>query len=82
MDEKTMNAVATSLALLQIQVNAVLTLFQAHPTVAVKEQFQQLVDEGVKVAGLETMKRMKDRLRDGIVQQDLKDLGLEKLWGN
>ena len=44
------------------------------------EQFRRLVNEGVEVAGLETMQRMEDRLRDGIVFQDLKEMGLDDLW--
>ena len=59
MDEKTLKALATSLAMLQIQLNAALLLLQAqHPTVPVHEQFHHLVGEGVQVAGLETMQRM------------------------
>ena len=56
--ETTHRAVATSLALLQIQLNAVRSLLQAqHPTLPVREQIQQLVDEGVEMKGLETMQR-------------------------
>ena len=81
MDTKTLNVVATELTLLQIQLNAALLLLQAQrPTVPILEQFRCLVNEGVEVSGLETMQRMEDRLRDGIVFQDLKEMGLDDLW--
>ena len=80
-DKKSLNVVVTELTLLQIQLNAALLLLQAQqPTVPILEQFQQLVDEGVEVAGLKTMQWMEDRLRDGIVFQDLKEMGLDDLW--
>ena len=82
MDKKTLNVLATELTLLQIQLNAALLLLQAQrPTVPVMEQFRRLVNEGVEVSGLETVQRMEDRLRDGIVFQDLKEMGLDELWG-
>ncbi|HKC92480.1 MAG TPA: hypothetical protein VKB81_00540 [Nitrospira sp.] len=81
MDTKTLNVVATELTLLQIQLNAALLLLQAQrPTVPILEQFRRLVNEGVEVSGLETVQRMEDRLRDGIVFQDLKEMGLDDLW--
>jgi hypothetical protein len=44
MDDKTLTAVATSLALMQIQVNALMLLLERHtPGVPIKEQFQQLI---------------------------------------
>jgi len=82
MDTKTLNVMATELTLLQIQLNAALLLLQAQrPTVPILEQFRRLVNEGVEVSGLETVQRMEDRLRDGIVFQDLKEMGLDELWG-
>jgi hypothetical protein len=46
MDEKTITAVSTSLALMQIQVNALLLLLERHtPGVPIKEEFQQLISE-------------------------------------
>jgi len=81
MDTKTLNVMATELTLLQIQLNAALLLLQAQrPTVPILEQFRRLVNEGVEVSGLETVQRMEDRLRDGIVFQDLKEMGLDDLW--
>jgi len=81
MDTKTLNVMATELTLLQIQLNAALLLLQAQrPTVPVMEQFRRLVNEGVEVSGLETVQRMEDRLRDGIVFQDLQEMGLDDLW--
>ena len=53
MDEKTITAVSTSLALMQIQVNALLLLVERHmPGVPIKEEFQQLISEGVQTIGL------------------------------
>jgi len=81
MDTKSLNVVATELTLLQIQLNAVLLLLQAQdPTAPIREQFRRLVDEGVEVAGLEMMQRMEDRLRGGIVFQELKEMRLDDLW--
>jgi hypothetical protein len=48
---------------MQIQVNALLLLLQRHtPGVPIKEEFQQLINEGVQTVGLETMERIKMRL--------------------
>jgi hypothetical protein len=75
MDEKTITAVSTSLALMQIQVNALLLLVERHmPGVPIKEEFQQLISEGVQTVGLETMEGIKSRIYEGIVQ-DEKDRG-------
>jgi hypothetical protein len=76
MDEKTITAVSTSLALMQIQVNALLLLLERHtPGVPIKEEFQQLISEGVQTVGLETMEGIKSRIYEGIVQQEEKDGG-------
>jgi hypothetical protein len=76
MDEKTLTAVSTSLALMQIQVNALLLLLERHtPGVPIKEEFQQLISEGVQTVGLETMEGIKSRIYEGIVQQEEKDRG-------
>ena len=56
MDDKTITAVSTSLALMQIQVNALLLLIERQaPGVPIKEDFQRLISEGVQTVGLETM---------------------------
>ena len=60
MDDKTLTALSTTLALFQIQLNAG----------TVRADFQQLVSEGVASVGLETMKEIKNRIREGIIQQD------------
>ena len=66
MDDKTLTAVSTSLALMQIQVNALLILLERHtPAVPIKEEFQQLIGEGVRTVGLETMQSIKNRIREG-----------------
>ena len=71
MDDKTLTAVSTSLALMQIQVNALLLLLERHtPGVPIKEDFQRLISEGVETVGLETMQGIKNRLYEGIIQQD------------
>jgi hypothetical protein len=76
MDEKTITAVSTSLALTQIQVNALLLLLERHtPGVPIKEELQQLISEGVQTVGLETMEGIKSRIYEGIVQQEEKDKG-------
>jgi hypothetical protein len=76
MDEKTLTAVSTSLALMQIQVNALLLLLERHtPGVSIKDHFQQLVAEGVNTVGLETMQAIKGRIYEGIIQEEEKDQG-------
>jgi hypothetical protein len=61
---------------MQIQVNALLLLLERHtPDVPIKEEFQQLISEGVQTVGLETMEGIKSRIYEGIVQQEEKDKG-------
>jgi hypothetical protein len=70
MDDKTITAVATTFALFQIQLNALLLLMQQqHPAHPIREEFQRLTNEGVQAAGLETMKGLKKQLLDAIAQQ-------------
>jgi len=40
-----------------------------------REDFQRLVSEGVSEVGLETMKEIKNRILEGIVQQEEKERG-------
>jgi len=71
MDDKTLTAVSTSLALFQIQLNALLLLIERqHPTVPIREQFQQLVSEGVDAVGMDTMASIKQPILDGITEQN------------
>ena len=75
MDEKTVTAVATTFALFQIQLNALLLLLQKqHPEASIREEFQRLTNEGVQAAGLETMKGIKKQLLDAIAEQQKADL--------
>jgi hypothetical protein len=72
MDDKTITAISTSLALMQIQVNALLLLVERqHPSAPIREDFQRLISEGVEAVGLETMESIKNRIREGILNQDL-----------
>jgi hypothetical protein len=81
MDDKTLNALSASLTLLQIQLNAVLSLLQAqHPTVPMRDVFRRTVEEGVERVGPQTMQQIRDRLRQDIVFQNLRDIGLDDLW--
>jgi len=76
MDDKTITAVSTSLALMQIQVNALLLLLERHtPGVPIKEDFQRLISEGLETVGIETMESIKNRIREGIIQQEQGDNG-------
>ena len=68
MDDKTITAVSTSLALVQIQVNALLLLLERQSGVPIKEDFQRLISEGVQTVGLETMQGIKSRIYEGIIQ--------------
>ncbi len=70
MDEKIATAVATTFALYQIQLNAMLLLLQEqHPTAAIRENFQRLTNEGVQEAGLATMEAIKKQLLDAVGRQ-------------
>jgi hypothetical protein len=76
MDDKTLTAVSTSLALMQIQVNALMLLLERHiPGAPIKEEFQQLISEGVQTVGLETMEGIKNRIYEGISQQEQGESG-------
>jgi hypothetical protein len=75
MDDKTITAISTSLALMQIQVNALLLLFEQQTGLSIKEDFQRLISEGVQTVGLETMQGIKNRIYEGIVQQEGGDAG-------
>lgn len=75
MDDKAITAVSTSLALMQIQVNALLLLFEKQSGVSVKEDFQRLINEGVQAVGLETMEGIRSRIYEGISQQGQGDAG-------
>ena len=69
MDEKTITAVSTSLALMQIQVNALLLLLERHtPGAPIKEDFQRLISEGVQTVGVETMQGIKSRIYEAIIE--------------
>jgi hypothetical protein len=74
MDDKALTAVATSLALKQIQVNALMLLLERYsPGVRIREEFQQLISEWA--VALETMQGIKSRIYLGIIQQEEKDRG-------
>jgi hypothetical protein len=75
MDDKAITAVSTSLALMQIQVNALLLLLEQQSGVAVKDDFQRLISEGVQAVGLETMQGIRSRIYEGIIQQGQGDTG-------
>jgi hypothetical protein len=75
MDDKTITAISTSLALMQIQVNALLLLFEQQTGLSIKDDFQRLISEGVQTVGLETMQGIKSRIYEGIVQQGEGDAG-------
>jgi hypothetical protein len=62
MDDKALTALSTTLALFQIQLNALMDRHIAADTV--REGFQRLVSEGVSTVGLET----KNRIREGFVE--------------
>jgi len=75
MDDKAITAVSTSLALMQIQVNALVLLLQQQSGVSVKEDFQRLISEGVQAVGLQTMQGIRNRIYEGITQQGQGDAG-------
>ena len=74
MDDKTLIALSTTLAFFQIQLNAPMLLADHHVAArTVREDFQRW-SKGVSSVGLETMKEIKNRIWEGIIQQDLEDL--------
>jgi len=75
MDDKAITAVSTSLALMQIQVNALVLLLEQQSGVSVKEDFQRLISEGVQAVGIETMQGIKNRIYEGIIQQGQGEVG-------
>jgi len=79
MDE-TLTDVSTTLALFQIQLNALLGLLERQVgNTAIREDFERLVSEGVQAVGRETMDSIKTRIREGIVQEDVVEgLGLNE----
>ena len=78
MDEKTLTAVSTTLALFQMQLNALLLLLERQaPAAQIREDFQRLVNEGVQAVGMETMEGIKNRIREVIVQQDIEGMGFD-----
>jgi len=69
MDSKTLTAVSTSLALMQIQINALLLLLGRQAAAPdIRDEFQRLVSEGVEAVGVETMEGIKNRICEGIIQ--------------
>jgi hypothetical protein len=66
-DDKTPTALSTTLTLFQIQLNPLMLLVDRHVTSGtVREDFQRLVGEGVSTVGLETLKEIKNRIREGL----------------
>src|SRR5688572_3456679 len=60
MDDKTLTAISTSLALMQIQVNALLLLLERHtPDAPIKDDSQRLIGEGVETVSLERCRALK-----------------------
>jgi hypothetical protein len=76
MDDKTITAVSTFVVMMQIQVNALLLLMERQtPGLPIKQDFQRLISEGVQTIGIETMESIKNRIREGIAQQEQGDNG-------
>ncbi|HET9845798.1 MAG TPA: hypothetical protein VFQ02_08585 [Nitrospira sp.] len=71
MDDKTLTAFCTTLALFQIQLNALMLLIDRHVEAGtVREDFQRLVSEGVESVGMETMTDIKNRIREMTIPKD------------
>ena len=75
MDDKAITAVSTSLALMQIQVNALVLLIEQQSGVSVKEDFQRLISEGVQAVGLETMQGIRSRIYEGMIEEKEEQAG-------
>ncbi len=74
MDEKALTALSTSLALMQIQFNAVLLLLERQlASEDLRADFQRLISDGVQAVGVETMDSIKTRIKAGILQQEIEE---------
>ena len=82
MDEKTLMAISVQLTHLQLQINALFQLFLLHhPQDEAITQTRHLLHlEEEK--GLDWAEAVRERLRQGIVVQDLLEAGLGHLWGD
>jgi hypothetical protein len=81
MDRKTLNALCVQLAFLELQFQALSLLFQVqHPTIDVKGEIKRIVMEGADLVGLEMTQKIRDSIQNGVVLQDMKNMGLGDLW--
>ena len=56
-------------------------LFQVqHPTIDVKGEIKRIVMEGADLVGLEMTQKIRDSIQNGVVLQDMKNMGLGDLW--
>ena len=75
MDDKTLTGLSTTLALFQVQLNALMLLVDRYgPAGRVREDFQRLVSEGVATVGVETMKLIKNLIGRGLFNRIWKTL--------
>ena len=75
MDDKTLTAVSTSLALMQIQVNALLLQLERHtPEAPIKEDFQRLIVRGSKQSASKRCRALRIGFAKGLFRRTSKDL--------
>lgn len=81
MDKKTLTALSVQFAYQQLQINALFLLIQAHhPIDEVRKQYSRFMDDGVEIAGVEITKKIREGIRNGVVLQQMKNMGVGHLW--
>lgn len=82
MDEKVLMAISAQLTYLQLQIDGLLTLFLLHhPQERALAQLRLILD-GHDREGAEIQQAVRDRIRAGVVIQELVEMGFGHLWGD
>jgi len=83
MDEKLLMSVCAQLTYLQLQIDGLLALFLLHhPQDKALAQYRQILDDNHREEGKEMAQAVRERIRNGVVIQDLLAMGLGHLWGD
>ncbi len=80
MDEKTLTAISTTMALMQIQINVLMLLLERQMP-NMRDEYNRQTAEGVQTVGVQTMEAIRQRIKDGIEQAgpDTNGKGLGKM---
>jgi hypothetical protein len=81
MDDKMLTSMAGLMALLTIQINTLMAVIaNPKPGLTLQDHFLELTAKAWKSVGAEVTESVKQKLREGVVIQELRDLGLDDLW--